>query len=521
MLSRLVLFVFIFFTGTSLFSQITIDCRLTDTYDVEMSSLEAYPIFASVTDATFNITTVEFKINNVVMAANNLDSSYELWWTPDSYGSHELIITANNDNGDTDILTKTVNVISSASNQTVPVFQDVVIDFNSTGREFEAFYELPQSVGAYDMITANLDVSCPGVAGGCDDWDRYATIQVLDPSGNWVEVIRYITPYGVPCNHSIEVTDYAFLLQGNVKFRVFIDTWGTGGWNINLTLDYNAGTPMYKYDYVLPFWTSAYDFGNPANLQPVEQVEVFFSPNILAAKLKLMSTGHGWGVNNTGNAAEFYNALHHIHVDGVSTFNQSLLQLCNPNPDGCQPQNGTWTYNRAGWCPGAISHGDDYSLDSFISSGKIDLDYVFQESYIDLCHPNHPDCVTGVTCDDCNAGYNPHYFVSAKLILSSNDVESVFPLSSRPEYDMFSEVAVRLVDNPIKEGLMLLKSDQNLTDIRVAILSISGATFNNYYYKDSEALNTTCIDVSHLASGTYFVRLMSLEGTAALKFILK
>ncbi len=520
MLSRLFLFVFIFFSGNTLFSQIVTSCRLTAAHDIEMPTLEAYPIFATVTDATYSITSVEFKMDDVVMSAQYIGSNYELWWTPDSYGTHELVITSSNDNGDTDVFNAVVNVVSSASNQTVPVFQDVVVDFGSTAREFEAEYELPQSVGAYDMITANLDISCPAVSGGCDDYDRYATIRVLDPNGDWVEIIRYITPFGVGCNHTIEVTDFDFVLQGKVKFKVFIDTWGTGGWNVNLSLDYQVGTPDYKYNYVVPFWTANYPFGNPANLQPVEQYSHTFSSNTLAAKLKLMSTGHGWGQNNTSNAAEFYAAVHHVHVDGSSTFTQALSQTCDPNPDGCQPQNGTWTYARAGWCPGAISHGDDYSLDSYISSGTILLDYVFQESYVDYCHPNHPDCISGTTCPDCDAGYNPQYYVQANLILGSNEAEPVLPLSTM-QHDLFSNVSVELVANPIKEGMLLLKSTENLNEIGVSVVSVSGASLKNYFFKDTEALNTTCLDVSHLASGTYFVRILAREGNAALKFIVE
>jgi len=520
MFSRFFLFVFVLFTTNSLFSQILIDSRLTDAYDIEMSSLEAYPIFASISDASYSITSVEFKVGFVILDVNHVNSNYEAWWTPVSYGSHEIMITVMNDNAETEILTITVNVVSSASNQTVQVFQDVVIDFNSTARTFEAYYELPQSVGAYDMITANLDISCPAVSGGCDDYDRYATIRVLNPNGEWVEIIRYITPFGVACNHSIEVTDFDFVLQGKVKFKVFIDTWGTGGWNVNLSFDYQAGTPDYKYNYVVPFWTANYPFGDPINLQPVEQFDYTFSATTQAAKLKLMTTGHGWGANNTYNAAEFYGAVHHVHVDGVSIFTQALSQICDPNPDGCQPQSGTWTYPRAGWCPGAISHGDDYSLDSYINSGNISLDYVFQESYVDLCHPNHPDCVSGTTCPDCSAGYNPQYYVQANLILGSDDPEPVLPLSTS-QYDMLSKINVELVDNPIKEGLLLLKSSESLHEINVAIVSVSGSNLYNYLFEDSQALNTTCLDVNGLSSGTYFIRVMSQEGSAALKFIVE
>ena len=82
--------------------------------------------------------------------------------------------------------------------------------------------------------------------GGCDDWDRWAHIDIKAPDGNWVQLIRYITPYGVGCDHELDVTDYSSLLQGQVEFRVFIDTWGTGGWQLTLDIDYTEGTPDFS-----------------------------------------------------------------------------------------------------------------------------------------------------------------------------------------------------------------------------------------------------------------------------------
>ena len=43
-----------------------------------------------------------------------------------------------------------------------------------------------------------------------------------------------MTPYNVGCTHSIELTDYESIMQGEVEFRMFIDTWGTG-WLANYT----------------------------------------------------------------------------------------------------------------------------------------------------------------------------------------------------------------------------------------------------------------------------------------------
>jgi hypothetical protein len=164
-------------------------------------------------------------------------------------------------------------------------------------------------------------------------------------------------------------------------------------------------------------WDEVYPFGDYANLQPVENWNFQFPENSVAATMKLVSTGHGWGDLNTGNAAEFYEATHHIWVNGDQAFEQHNWYDCNPNPDGCQPQNGTWFYNRAGWCPGAIAQWFDYNMTPFVAEGDIEMDYVFYENYVDLCHPNHPDCVTGVTCTDCDDGFNPMLDVACNLVV--------------------------------------------------------------------------------------------------------
>ena len=63
----------------------------------------------------------------------------------------------------------------------------------------------------------------------------------------------------------------------------------------------------------------------------------------------------------------------------------------------------------------------------FITEGTIDMEYIFNQDYVDLCHPNHPDCVTGTTCSDCNDGFNPMLDVSCNLILfGDNPINHAF-----------------------------------------------------------------------------------------------
>src|SRR5690606_21092915 len=96
-----------------------------------------------------------------------------------------------------------------------------------------------------------------------------------------------------------------------------------------------------------------------------------------------------------------------------------------PNPDDCSPQNGSWTYHRAGWCPGAIAQPYEYDLTSLLNGSPLDLSYIFDEDYADFCHPNNPNCVSGQTCPNCNDGYNPFYRVGAYVISRSNSTSVV------------------------------------------------------------------------------------------------
>ena len=52
-----------------------------------------------------------------------------------------------------------------------------------------------------------------------------------------------------------------------------------------------------------------------------------------------------------------------------------------------------------------------------ISPREIEMDYVFMPNYMDYCHPHHPDCVTGVTCTDCNDGFNPVLDFACNLVV--------------------------------------------------------------------------------------------------------
>lgn len=519
------LFVLAIFLQVSVFAEnLTtpeLTTRLTEDYPLEMPTLKAYPIYmnASVEEPDA-IAEVIINIDGTDYQAIADEGFYYYLWTPDGYGEHEVIMTAKTDSGDETSITRNVVVSSSASTQMVRSLEDVVIEFTGeNNRWYYGTHTFPQFVGAYNDMEAFLDVACPSIAGGCDDWDRWAFIDVKAPDGNWIQLIRYITPYGVACNHELDITDYMSLLQGEVEIRVFIDTWGTGGWQLTLDTNYTAGTPEYAYSNVVEIWDDAYPFGDMANLEPVETFNVEIPEGVQASHLRVSNTGHNWGSHNSGNAAEFYNATHYLDVNGTETFTQHLWNQCNPNPDNCTGQQGTWQYNRAGWCPGAIAPPNLYDLTSYAGT-TIDLEYRFHPSYRDFCHPNNPNCVTGQTCADCNDGSNPIYYVDTHIINQSNNPMIYGNTLGIKNIDNTQVYNLTIYPNPTS-GVFQIKTGFPESTTSMTINTVEGKSVKSYYFKSAAELNDYSFDVSNLSEGIYFINIENSYGTGVKRIILE
>lgn len=498
-----------------------ITTRLTEDYPVEMPQLRAYPIYMNATaDELAEITGVTIEINGELHQAVEDEGFYYYLWRPEAYGSYEIEMTAKDSDGIETTITRNIEVVQEVESQTVRSLEDVVIEFTGQNdRWFYGTFTFPQFVGAYNSIDAFLDVACPAIPGGCDDWDRWAFIDVKAPDGNWIQLIRYITPYGVACSHELNVTDYASLLQGEVEMRVFIDTWGTGGWQLTLDTHYTEGAPTYPYSEVVEIWDDSYWFGNPDDLQPVPTAQVEIPELIAASHLRVSNTGHNWGANNTGNAAEFYNATHYFDIDGEETFVQNLWNICNPNPDGCTGQLGTWHFSRAGWCPGAIAHPDIYDLDGYIGN-TFDLDYRFHPTYVDRCHPNHPDCISGQTCPDCNDGANPIYYVDVQVInFSYNPIVYGSTLGTTTPIDNVATYDITLYPNPAEDVFQIQTNFPN-SNTTMTIHTVDGQVLKTYVFNSSEAMNAYQFDVSNLSSGVYYINISNSYGTGTKTLLL-
>lgn len=451
-----------------------------------------------------SVNTVEFIINGVHLPLiDNGNGFYSTKWTPPAFGNYSMTVKSTITEGN--VTTKTIDfeVTNVVSNLQVQTFAGETV---TPGNQIvTGTYIFPTYVGSFNNINSVLTVSCP--PGGCDPYDRVSHVEVKDPNGNWIEIYRYITPFGVGCSDQVDVTDYASLLQGEVDMRYHCILWDKG-LNINILYEFTAGTPAYAYSSVTPIWRDEYPFGNMSNLQPVPPAFFTFPEDVQAARLKVITSGHNWGENNTGNAAEFYHATHYIRVNNVRVHTQDLWSVCNPNPAGCQPQNGTWFYPRAGWCPGSISKIFDFDMSQYVNIPNFKMEYEFDPNYKDLCSSANPDCVSGVTCPNCEDTFNPLLFVSAHIISYSNNI-----LVNSPERLASN---VRIVPNPANGSFRLVAVNvQGAEGSGVEILNQAGKVVETSQWNGQEKT----FDIHHLKAGLYFVKIVSPAGTELKKLL--
>jgi hypothetical protein len=489
-----------------------IDARHPLAGDVHVSSLSKILLSAYSAigyPALFNVSDVKFKINAETIPAQTFNNGhYIAWWTPPGYGNYTLTIISTNNYGASAEETVSINIVADATDVEVIAAQNVWLSPNNVTQTVAA--ELPSYLGAYDKVMATLSLTCP--PGGCGEWDRVASVDLKGHDGQWYEIIRYITPYGVPCSHSIDLTDYMSLLLGKAEFRFNCATLDNG-YYYKLTLNYTAGTPPYLYSSVHEIWNEVYPFGDFANLQPVEIRTFDFPEDAVAAKLKLVSTGHGWGDLNTSNAAEFYDATHHIWVNGVQTFEQHNWRDCNPNPDACQPQNGTWYYDRSGWCPGSIAQWFDYNMTPYVAGQDVELKYVFFGNYVAQCHPNNPSCVTGVTCSNCDDGFNPVLDVACNLVVFANN-----PVLTGTDKRTATSSGFSVRPNPASTSVEVYAFGTPAGDnYPIQLLTIEGTMVGQFAW-DGKSVK---LDVSQYPRGVYILKILTPGGAEMKKLILQ
>ena len=365
------------------------------------------------------------------------------------------------------------------SDTTVVAFDAVHHYFGSMGNNRTVIdtIQFPDSNSAYSDIIMHINLDCP--AGGCDPWDRKAKLSVHHLN-EWFEIGRYVTPYGVECGWDIDVTDYRSILKGEVIFRSYIDTWVQPGWLLSIEFEFIAGIPEHPFTSLRNIWNYDYViYGDPNNPVNISTVTEYVPEDTEDAYLRMITTGHGQG--NTDNAAEFSNKRHDILINGESSYIHNFWRdNCEYNQ--CSPQNGTWQYDRAGFCPGDKVTPLDFSiLDYSLPGDTLQLNYIL-ENYFNECSPNNLSCVNGVTCSSCNynnSGHTePFYYIGSHLILHTESWHSnADAFLEIMEHDSLSGTLDIYLENYVSVyGLQFKLNIDQLAGVDLAELSFQNGT---------------------------------------------
>ncbi|MBQ6307518.1 MAG: T9SS type A sorting domain-containing protein [Bacteroidales bacterium] len=426
-------------------------------------------------------------------------------WTPSGVGTYNMTVSITQTGGKVTTASNTFEVTTDYDDMVVSAMNGEMVATTSQFTD-HGEYAFPTHVNAFNAINLHYLHNC--VNGNCNTYDHISYVRVKNYRGEWVELCRYITPFGVECIDDLDVTDFTSVLQGLVEFEYYSEQYATGdGYNPTAIFEYTKGTPEYPYVDMQEIWYGNYAFGDYSDPCPIPTRNVVFDPCVEKAKLQITTSGHNWsdtqsGAYNTGNAAEFYHAHHNININGGTTYTQDLWETCSPNPAGCQPQNGTWPHNRAGWCPGSMTLVWDYSLDDYLANGHADVLYEFDPTYVDQCHPNYPDCVSGQnSCPDCENSSNPILRVSGKVVTYSHNTDILTEVPELPDVDA-EPFQVSITPNPAR-GQMTITTDYEKGRASVVIINPQGVKVKGFSVDGQRT-----IDVSDLPSGMYFVHVI-------------
>ncbi len=240
----------------------------------------------------------------------------------------------------------------------------------------------------WNQVGLRFHLECPE-NGLCDHWDRTGSLQLVlnpeDPQEDWqyLEIMRHITPYRVEMCQYVDVTALAPLLAGRQTLVSWIDTWvGPGhsdgeGWRVTFDFVFYPGEPRTP-DEVINIWgrrniTLGYlDPDRDVDSQ-IDPVDVVIASDAVRVEARLITTGHAFG--NTDNCAEFCVLRQDLFVNGERSSVVPWRTDCEYNP--VLGQQGTWTYDRNGWCPGAITVGQTIDITDLVEPGgtnTIDFD---------------------------------------------------------------------------------------------------------------------------------------------------
>ncbi|MCB0705788.1 MAG: T9SS type A sorting domain-containing protein [Saprospiraceae bacterium] len=195
------------------------------------------------------------------------------------------------------------------------------------------------------------------------------------------EILSLVTPYGngldlgqQGATFFFDLTDFAPILKGE-KF-MSMELGGQNQEDMDIQFWFIEGTPerdVLQIQNIWPFRRGYYD--QIQNDQFFEPRDVSLRADGSKFKIRSSITGHGQN-------GEFVPRAHYINLDGgTQEFVFDVWKQCSENP--MYPQGGTWTFARAGWCPGLDTDIHESDLTFLVNAGEsVNIDYGVNGSFL-------------------------------------------------------------------------------------------------------------------------------------------
>lgn len=320
--------------------------------------------------------------------------------------------------------------------------EKVITDPSKGFKSYKNQTFFPSGNTPYRKVILKISYQCPD-GQNCGEWDYIDYIYLKKNNGyelngeiindtSRIEIARMISPYGSrftpgwKFEWKTDITDFAFMLHDSTE----IDLIHTGyesntdrGWLVTIKFELTEGTPAMETIGFEKLWEGVFPYGNSQDdIQNYLKPVTIQNDNADFAELRVIQTGHG--MDDFENCAEFCSKWRQIYFDNDLINQKQIWRECADNP--LYPQAGTWIFDRAGWCPGAIVEPDMYyfnledkskhdlriELEPYANPNKPSANYVFS-SYIfyykksDVKNDISLEEIISPSIEDMNSRKNP------------------------------------------------------------------------------------------------------------------
>ena len=286
----------------------------------------------------------------------------------------------------------------------------------------------PQNTDQYGRVL--LGYRMCGWNQGPADWDMTTMIKIRDKeTGQWLEFVRAITPYGGNFGASwekifyIDVTEFLPMLKGETDFRIFYCGWDATekrAHAVQLTYYFfKEKNPYGKpcgcqkiYDSTLPnegsngyrAWSYGVKGWSIEDNSRLGQRTINLPAGTKRVLVRVCITGHGQDAYNgdgyypnrqntySESGAEFDHNWYDVILDGEKMVQRGDIWELNSGANNYK-QAGTYRYNRAGWGPGKPCNVHHWIIRDIKSKDRqLTLDLNLDE-YISPCTKPNDDKV--------------------------------------------------------------------------------------------------------------------------------